>query len=279
MFERSRVQRILIDDDHVRVRTRHGAVTADRVVIATGYATPAFRPLAGRFRMYRTYVLASESLGPAQRRRLGLSDVLLWDAERPYHYARWTSDHRLLLGGSDRLVRPRQRRGPMFAAATRELRAYFETQFSSLDGNGDADVVGGAVRHDARQSALHRAASPLSAPLVRLGLRWQRHDVRFSGGATAARAMAESRFSRPCAVRVWPNAATRLACALSERLRSNHLHNRRVARIRFRIEDVDARRVDPWHDQIAALHVRCGAYGQRQELHAFQPKWCSSSPR
>ena len=22
----------------------------------------------------------------------------------------------------------------------------------------------------------------------------------------------------------------------------------------------------------------CGAYGHRHELHAFQPKWCSSSP-
>ena len=134
VFERSRAQRIVVNDDHVRVRTRRGVVTAERVVIATGYATPEFRPLAGRFRMYRTYVLASEPLGAAQRRRLGLSDVMLWDAERPYHYARWTSDHRLLLGGGDRLVRPRQKRGPMFAAATRELRAYFEKQFPALTG-------------------------------------------------------------------------------------------------------------------------------------------------
>ena len=41
----------------VRIRTRQGTLHADRVVIATGYATPQFRPLAGRFRMYRTYVL------------------------------------------------------------------------------------------------------------------------------------------------------------------------------------------------------------------------------
>ncbi len=134
VFERSRVERIVVNDDHVRVRTRHGVVTADRVVIATGYATPEFRPLAGRFRMYRTYVLATEPLNAAQRYRLGLSDIMVWDAERPYHYARWTPDHRLLLGGGDRLVRPRQRRGPMFAAATRELRAYFETELPALTG-------------------------------------------------------------------------------------------------------------------------------------------------
>jgi glycine/D-amino acid oxidase-like deaminating enzyme len=134
VFERSRVQRILVRDDHVRLRTRHGVIEADHVVIATGYATPEFRPLAGRFRMYRTYVLGTEPLGAAQRDRLGLSDILVWDAGRPYHYARWTPDHRLLLGGGDRLVRPRQRRGPMFTAATREVRAYFETQFPSLTG-------------------------------------------------------------------------------------------------------------------------------------------------
>ena len=134
VFERSRVHRIMANDDHVRVHTRHGVVTADRVVIATGYATPDFHPLAGRFHMYRTYVLASEPLSAGQRARLGLSDILLWDAERPYHYARWTADHRLLLGGGDRLVRPRQRQGRMFATATRELRAYFETQLPALKG-------------------------------------------------------------------------------------------------------------------------------------------------
>ena len=47
VFERSRVQRILVNGDHVRVRTRHGVVKADRVVIATGYATPGFSSAGG----------------------------------------------------------------------------------------------------------------------------------------------------------------------------------------------------------------------------------------
>jgi glycine/D-amino acid oxidase-like deaminating enzyme len=132
VFERSRVQRIFTTHDHLRIHTRHGAVNADRVVIATGYATPAFRPLAGRFRMYRTYVLATEPLSATERHRLGLADVLVWDTEDPYHYARWTRDHRLLLGGSDRVVRRGQRPAPVFAAATRELRAYFETRLPAL---------------------------------------------------------------------------------------------------------------------------------------------------
>jgi glycine/D-amino acid oxidase-like deaminating enzyme len=132
VFERSRVHRIYTKGNGVRVHTREGVIDADRVVIATGYATPHFRPLAGRFRMYRTYVVATDPLSTAQRDRLGLADVLVWDTERPYHYARWTPGQRLLLGGSDRAVRPRQRRAPLFAVAMRELRAYFEARFPVL---------------------------------------------------------------------------------------------------------------------------------------------------
>ena len=108
-------------------------VEAERVVIATGYATPQFRPLAGRFRMYRTYVLATEPMTAGQRRDLGLSDVMVWDTERPYHYARWTA-------GSSALVGRRRSTGaarPAASPAIRQrrhvsLRAYFETRLPAL---------------------------------------------------------------------------------------------------------------------------------------------------
>jgi glycine/D-amino acid oxidase-like deaminating enzyme len=104
IFERSKATAIHQRNGRVRIRTRSGHVDADTVVIATGYATPAFRPLIGHFRMYDTYVLATPALSASTRRRLGLSDELMWDADRPYHYFRWTPDHRLLLGGGDRPV-------------------------------------------------------------------------------------------------------------------------------------------------------------------------------
>ena len=132
IFERSRVRRIDGRRDSVRLHTPAGTVDPQRVVIATGYATPQFRPLAGRFRLYRTYVLATEPMRPAQRRDLGLADVMVWDTERPYHYARWTSEHRLLLGGGDRRMGPGQRRHQQFNAASRELRDYFETRLPAL---------------------------------------------------------------------------------------------------------------------------------------------------
>ena len=132
VFEQSEVRRIERAHNRVRIRTRRGTLHADHVVIATGYATSRFRPLAGRFRMYRTYVVVTEPIGSAGRHDLGLSNVMLWDTERPYHYARWTPKHRLLLGGEDRLIRPGQRRRQQLRTASRDLRAYFETQLPAL---------------------------------------------------------------------------------------------------------------------------------------------------
>jgi glycine/D-amino acid oxidase-like deaminating enzyme len=132
VFEQSEVRRIERAHNRVRIRTREGTLDADRVVVATGYATPQFRPLAGRFRMYRTYVLVTSPIGRSQRHDVGLSDVMVWDTERPYHYARWIPTHRLLLGGEDRLVQPGQRRRRQFETASRDLRAYFEARLPAL---------------------------------------------------------------------------------------------------------------------------------------------------
>jgi hypothetical protein len=40
---------------------------------------------------------ATSPIRDAQRRELDRSDQMVWDAEQPDHYARWTSERRLLL--------------------------------------------------------------------------------------------------------------------------------------------------------------------------------------
>ena len=125
IFERSRVARITRTDNGVTVRSSRGRVSAARVIIATGYATRDFKPLAGRFRMKHTYVLATRQIGRLERRTIGIGDVLLWDTSRPYHYLRWTTDGRLLLGGGDQpLVSPARRR-QAFAEGTSHLHEQF----------------------------------------------------------------------------------------------------------------------------------------------------------
>ena len=139
VFERTEVERVRRVDDAVRLYCRRATVDAKHVVIATGYATKFFRPLAGRFRMRRTYVLATEPVPPRIRRRMHLDDVLLWDTERPYHYVRWTDDGRLLLGGEDRPVKQGISRGLQFGKAAHELREYFDTVLPALE---DVKITG-----------------------------------------------------------------------------------------------------------------------------------------
>jgi glycine/D-amino acid oxidase-like deaminating enzyme len=134
VFERSRVTRISRTKAGVTVRTSRGRVSAARVIIATGYATPDFKPLAGRFRMKHTYVLATRQVGRRERRTIGVGDVLLWDTSRPYHYLRWTTDRRLLLGGGDQpLVSPARRR-QAFAEGTSRLHEQFLQLLPALKG-------------------------------------------------------------------------------------------------------------------------------------------------
>ena len=101
LHERSAVRRVKAEGASIEAETEGGVVRARWAIVATGYATPEFKPLAGRFRMLHTYVIATPRLDAEVRRRIGLGDVMLWDTDRPYHYARWTADHRLLFGGHD----------------------------------------------------------------------------------------------------------------------------------------------------------------------------------
>ena len=133
IFERSAVRRIDASRAGVVVRTRGGIVEAERVIVATGYATPEFASLVGRFEMKHTYVLATRPITTRERRRLGLGELLLWDTERPYHYVRWGPGHRLLLGGNDRPLVPPARRKQAFAASTRRLREYLTHLLPDLD--------------------------------------------------------------------------------------------------------------------------------------------------
>jgi glycine/D-amino acid oxidase-like deaminating enzyme len=133
IYERSTINRIRTINGRVRLYSDSGTIDAKQVVIATGYATKYFRPLVGRFKMRHTYVMATNRITARQRRKLGLGDVMLWDTARPYHYVRWTPDHRLLLGGADRPVKPGAQRSLQFSAAMRDLREYFWGMFPTLD--------------------------------------------------------------------------------------------------------------------------------------------------
>ena len=137
LHERSAVRRVAGTRNGVTLHLRCGAtVRAGWAVVATGYATPAFEPLAARFRMMNTYVIATERIPAQLRRRLGLGGVMMWDTERPYHYLRWTPDHQLLFGGLDRPRLPRATRPAALRARAARLAAELAGLYPALADTG-----------------------------------------------------------------------------------------------------------------------------------------------
>jgi glycine/D-amino acid oxidase-like deaminating enzyme len=124
IFERSPARRVKTTDDGVSVQTPGGIVHARYVLVATGYATPEFKPLTGRFQMRDTYVIATRRLPQRLRRRVSRSHAMLWDTDRPYHYLRWTTDGRALVGGGDRIHRSKKGSRTRIARAKEQLWAF-----------------------------------------------------------------------------------------------------------------------------------------------------------
>jgi glycine/D-amino acid oxidase-like deaminating enzyme len=132
IYEQSPVERIEATRDGVAIRVNGHEVRARRVVVATGYATPTFEPLLAAFRMFNTYVVATHPLDDELRRTFGRGEPMLWDTARPYHYARWTRDHRLLFGGGDRLRVSERRRGRALQDGALGEWKYFERLYPAL---------------------------------------------------------------------------------------------------------------------------------------------------
>jgi len=164
VFEHSPVEALRPSSRDILAQTPRGAIRADRVIVATGYATPYFKPLLARFRMLNTYVLATRPLTPEERRHIGPGAVMLWDMERPYHYARWTSDHRLILGGRDRAVVHGRSRRRALDEGTRGVRADFTRLYPAL---ADVEI-------DYRWEGLF-ATTPDGLPYIGPHRRYPRH--------------------------------------------------------------------------------------------------------
>jgi len=131
IFERSQARSVKASRTGIEVRTAGGTISARHIVVATGYATPEFRGLVGRFRMKDTYVLATRRLSLRPRRR-----VMAWDTDRPYHYLRWSDDGRLLLGGEDTRHRSPRGAGRRIASAGARLRTYLARIYPELADEG-----------------------------------------------------------------------------------------------------------------------------------------------
>lgn len=95
-----------------------GTITAQHLVIATGYETPEqFREVAAVTELRSTYALATKPLRDAP----WPDRALLWDSGDPYFYARTTRDGRVLVGGEDVSFTNAEKRDALIAAKSRAL--------------------------------------------------------------------------------------------------------------------------------------------------------------
>ena len=187
----------------VRVRTARGVVEARQVVIATGYATRQFRPLAGRFQLSTPTCrdTAARRAG-APRARPRRRDAVGHAAAVPLR----ALDRRPSAAARRRRSRRSAAAAPAparLAAAIAGIRAHFERAPAGARATSPiAHAWEGRFAEHAGQPALRRPAPPVSGPRLRARLRRQRHDVRLAGRPAAGRAVAGPTTSRSRAVRL-----------------------------------------------------------------------------
>jgi glycine/D-amino acid oxidase-like deaminating enzyme len=129
VFNETEVTRLEPHCDGMTLHASTGfAVTASKVVFATGYETIQQLP-ADLCRLSSTYALASEPLGSFEGwpRR-----CLVWESARPYSYMRTTEDGRAIVGGADEEIADPQHRDQLLEKKTSDLCAKFSELFPSI---------------------------------------------------------------------------------------------------------------------------------------------------
>ena len=149
VFEQSPVASVDGSTAGVRLRTAHGEVRADKVVLATN----AFRPLIRRLRLQVVpvydYVLVTEPLSAAQLASIGWQHRQgVGDMGNQFHYYRLTADNRILWGGYDAIYHFGRKVKTAYEdrAATFSLlaRQFFDT-FPQLEGLSFTHRWAGAI--------------------------------------------------------------------------------------------------------------------------------------
>ncbi len=130
VYDRTEVTQYVSHEDGVELRTAGGArVHARRVVFATGYETPEF--LDKRIvRLHSTFAIATAPLPSFDG--WGEDRCLIWEAARPYFYARTTADGRAMIGGADRPFATAHKRDRLLARQTARLEDRFSTLFPAI---------------------------------------------------------------------------------------------------------------------------------------------------
>jgi glycine/D-amino acid oxidase-like deaminating enzyme len=135
VYDRTPVTGYVSDRRGVQLDTAGGArVRARKAVFATGYETPKVldRSLV---RLVSTFAFATEPLASSEG--WGEDHCLIWEAARPYFYARMTSEGRAVFGGADLPFATAHKRGRVLTHRCQRLEAQFRRLFPAITADTD----------------------------------------------------------------------------------------------------------------------------------------------
>ncbi|MBR2536627.1 MAG: FAD-binding oxidoreductase [Hyphomicrobium sp.] len=101
----------------------HASITAQKVVLATGYETVPGLP-SNLFEITSSWAIATEPIAPSE---FWPTKCLIWEAADPYLYMRATADNRILAGGEDSGLNDPERRDAAIATKSAKLLKAIET--------------------------------------------------------------------------------------------------------------------------------------------------------
>jgi glycine/D-amino acid oxidase-like deaminating enzyme len=133
-FEQSRVKKVRVGRRNVEIVVDGGLVKAGTVIVATGSATPEFRPLRRHFKMREVYHALTEPMPAAIRKQVGNRSVTVRDSEGAGRRVVWTPDGRLLVLGGDQDETPSRRRSEVLVQRTGDLMYQALTMYPAIVG-------------------------------------------------------------------------------------------------------------------------------------------------
>jgi glycine/D-amino acid oxidase-like deaminating enzyme len=133
-FERTAVTKVRWTRKHAQLMLDGGTIRTERVIVATGSATPEYKPLRRHFKRRHRYVVLTEPVPAAIRKQMAGLSVTLRDSATPHHRIRWTADHRLVVSGADQDEIPERLRQQTFIQRTGQLMYELLTMYPAISG-------------------------------------------------------------------------------------------------------------------------------------------------
>ena len=134
IFEKSAATKVRTGRADVEITTAGGVLRAQTVIVATGSATPEFKPLRRHFTRRQSYSVITQPVPAPTRKQLFPEGVVLGDTLEPRHRVHWTKDARLVVTGGDQNEVPVRLRDGALIQRTGQLMYELLTMYPAISG-------------------------------------------------------------------------------------------------------------------------------------------------